>query len=96
MNKIVKIIYVVIAIVFMIWALTQQANGNAQIWVQVVAVVLFFGLMARLMSKTPTNSNAQMQNPAEREFDAGIKENLMDNAQEEEPQKTEDHAKKRR
>lgn len=95
MNKIVKSIYVVIAIVFMIWALTQQANGNAQIWVQVVAVVLFFGLMARLMSKTPS-TNKEMQNPAEREFEAGIKENLMDNAQEEEPQKTQGHAKKRR
>ncbi len=77
MKKTVKYIYVVIAVVFMIWALSQQANGNAQIWVQVVAVALFFGLMATLMSKT-TSNNPSLQNPGEREFDKAIKEDLLE------------------
>lgn len=85
--KVFKIVYIVIAVLFMVWALAQRANGNVQIWVQVVAVGLFFALMAKLMSKTPSNSQ-EMQNSAQREFDKGIKEDLIQQAKEQQDVKS--------
>ncbi|WP_286435518.1 MULTISPECIES: hypothetical protein [Myroides] len=64
------------------WALMESSKDQPKIWVQVVGVALFFFSMAKLMQKTP--SNTRQQGPAEREFDAGIKKDLINQAKEEE------------
>jgi len=64
------------------WALVESSKDEPNIWVQVIGVALFFYGMAMLMQKTP--SNTHQQGPAEREFDAGIKKDLINQAKEEE------------
>ncbi|MDM1086550.1 hypothetical protein HX049_15730 [Myroides odoratimimus] len=80
--KIAKIILTIATLLFMGWALMESSKDQPKIWVQVVGVALFFFSMARLMQKTP--SNTRQQGPAEREFDAGIKKDLINQAKEEE------------
>ena len=63
------------------WALVESSKDEPNIWIQVVGVALFFFAMAKLMQKTP--SNTHQQGPAEREFDAGIKKDLINQAKEE-------------
>ncbi|MCA4806851.1 hypothetical protein IF084_10545 [Myroides odoratimimus] len=80
--KIAKIILTIATLFFMGWTLMESSKDQPKIWVQVVGVALFFFSMARLMQKTP--SNTRQQGPAEREFDAGIKKDLINQAKEEE------------
>lgn len=63
------------------WALVESSKDEPNIWIQIVGVALFFFAMAKLMQKTP--SNTHQQGPAEREFDAGIKKDLINQAKEE-------------
>ncbi|MFM9402270.1 hypothetical protein ACKLNQ_10030 [Myroides odoratimimus] len=80
--KVAKIVLTIVTLFFMGWALMESSKDQPKIWVQVVGVALFFFSMARLMQKTP--SNTRQQGPAEREFDAGIKKDLINQAKEEE------------
>lgn len=80
--KIAKIALTLVTLFFMGWALVENTKDVPNIWVQIVAVALFFFMMAKLMQKTP--SNTHQQGPAEREFDAGIKRDLINQAKEEE------------
>ncbi|KZE83610.1 hypothetical protein HX071_07305 [Myroides marinus] len=80
--KIAKIILNIVTLFFMGWALVESSKDEPNIWVQIIGVALFFYGMAMLMQKTP--SNTRQQGPAEREFDAGIKKDLINQAKEEE------------
>ncbi|MEK6493321.1 hypothetical protein [Myroides odoratimimus] len=79
--KIAKIIFNILILFFMGWALVESSKDEPNIWIQIVGVALFFFAMAKLMQKTP--SNTHQQGPAEREFDAGIKKDLINQAKEE-------------
>ncbi|MCC9044354.1 hypothetical protein LNQ81_16905 [Myroides sp. M-43] len=78
--KIAKIVFILVTLFFMGWALMESSKDQPKIWVQVVGVALFFFAMARLMQKTP--SNTHNRGPAEREFDAGIKRDLINQEKE--------------
>lgn len=80
--KIVKVIFALLVVFFMGWALSEQTKEKPLIWVQVVGVALFFFAMYRLMKKTPSNN--MPQNAAEREFDKGIKQDFINQSKEEE------------
>lgn len=51
-----SLIYGLVVIGLMIWALMEQASEHPRIWVQVIGVAVFFYAMARLMQKTPSNT----------------------------------------
>lgn len=57
--KIQKIVFPLLVVAFMIWALMEQASEQPKLWVQVIGVALFFLAMARLMQKTPSNAPKQ-------------------------------------
>lgn len=78
--KIAKIALTLVTLFFMGWALVESSSEKPNIWIQVIGVALFFFAMARLMQKTP--SNTHNRGPAEREFDAGIKRDLINQAKE--------------
>jgi|GEM_PF-1303542 len=54
--KIQKIVFPLLVVGAMIWALMEQASEQPKVWVQVIGVALFFLAMARLMQKTPSNA----------------------------------------
>lgn len=41
----------------MFWALVEQTKSQPNIYIQIVAVLVFFFLMMYLMNKTPSNSD---------------------------------------
>ncbi len=41
----------------MFWALVEQTKSQPNIYIQIIAVLVFFFLMMYLMNKTPSNSN---------------------------------------
>lgn len=41
----------------MFWALVEQTKSQPNIYIQIVAVLVFFFLMMYLMNKTPSNFN---------------------------------------
>jgi len=43
----------------MIWALIEQTKDKPNINIQIIAVVVFFFLMMRIMNKTPGKSEEQ-------------------------------------
>ena len=49
-----KYIIGIIATCFMIWSLLDKENQDYKVYVQVVAVALFFFVMMRLMDKLPS------------------------------------------
>lgn len=78
--KIAKLALTLATLFFMGWALVESNSEKPNIWIQIVGVALFFFAMARLMQKTP--SNTHNHGPAEREFDAGIKRDLINQEKE--------------
>lgn len=76
MRKAFKIAYILVTLFFVGWAINEQTKTTPNIWIQIVAVILFFYAMSRLMSKT--SSNTMEHNPADREFNTAIKRDLMD------------------
>ncbi|UUC45403.1 hypothetical protein [Flavobacterium cerinum] len=48
-----KTIYIVLFFGMGAWALYEQTQPNPNIWVQIVAVVIFFYGMMKLMEKVP-------------------------------------------
>jgi len=54
-----KILLYIVAFGVMIWALIEQTKTHPNIYIQIIAVLIFFFLMRNLMSKTPSNTNEQ-------------------------------------
>jgi len=52
-----KYILGIIASALMIWSLLDKDNGEYKVYIQVIAVVLFFYVMMRLMDKTPSKND---------------------------------------
>ena len=50
-----KILIYIVAFALMMWALMEQTKTQPNIYVQIVAVIVFFVLMMNLMNKTPSN-----------------------------------------
>lgn len=46
-----KTIWIVITLVFIVWAFIEQSNEVPKVWVQVVGVLLFFYAMMRLSQR---------------------------------------------
>lgn len=49
----------------MIWALIEQTREKPNIYIQIVAVVIFFFMMRNLMNKTPSNFDQNNENNEE-------------------------------
>lgn len=49
-----KILLYIIAFGLMFWALIEQTKSQPNIYIQIIAVVVFFFLMRNLMSKIPS------------------------------------------
>ncbi len=47
----------------MFWALVEQTKSHPNIYIQIVAVLVFFFLMMYLMNKTPSNSDKNNNQP---------------------------------
>ena len=47
----------------MFWALVEQNKSQPNIYIQIVAVLVFFFLMMYLMNKTPSNSDKNNNQP---------------------------------
>lgn len=54
-----KYILGIIATALMVWSLLDKENQAYKVYVQVVAVVLFFYVMMQLMDKTPSKNDNQ-------------------------------------
>lgn len=54
-----KILLYIVAFGVMIWALIEQTKTHPNIYIQIIAVIIFFFLMRNLMSKTPSNADEQ-------------------------------------
>jgi len=54
-----KIILIIGAFALMIWALIEQTKEKPNIYIQVIAVIIFFFFMRNLMNKTPSNFEKQ-------------------------------------
>lgn len=50
-----KIVLYVVAFALMIWALIEQTQNKANIYIQIIAIVVFFFVMKDLLNKTPSN-----------------------------------------
>lgn len=51
-----KFLIYIAVFALMIWALIEQTNETPNIWIQIAAVIVFFGLMMWLMNKTASNT----------------------------------------
>lgn len=58
-----KFIIYLVAFALMIWALIEQTNSQPNIYIQIIAVAVFFFLMMYLMNKTPSNSDKNNNQP---------------------------------
>ncbi|MTG97856.1 MULTISPECIES: hypothetical protein [Myroides] len=76
MKRVMKIIFVVVTLGVMGWAFFEQTKEQPNVWIQIVAVILFFAAMSRLTRRTASNST--IESPAEREFNTGIKKDLIE------------------
>lgn len=47
----------------MFWALAEQTKSQPNIYIQIIAVLVFFFLMMYLMNKTPSNSDKNNNHP---------------------------------
>lgn len=56
MKKALKYILAIVATSLMIWSLLDKENQDYKVYVQVVAVALFFFVMMRLMDKMPSKN----------------------------------------
>lgn len=52
-----KYIFYFIAFGLMLWALIEQTTKKPNIYIQIIAVAVFFYLMMRLTDKTPSKFN---------------------------------------
>lgn len=52
-----KFLIYIAAFGLMFWALMEQTKSQPNIYIQIIAVVVFFILMMYLMNKTPSNTN---------------------------------------
>lgn len=52
-----KYVLGILASILMIWSLLDKENNEYKVYVQVVAVALFFYIMMRLMNKTPSKND---------------------------------------
>ena len=52
-----KFLIYIAAFVLMFWALIEQTQEQPNIYIQIIAVIVFFLLMMYLMNKTPSNSD---------------------------------------
>ncbi|UUV21074.1 hypothetical protein MG290_04130 [Flavobacterium sp. CBA20B-1] len=50
-----KIILYVVAFALMIWALVEQTLAKPNLYVQIIAIIVFFFVMKDLLNKTPSN-----------------------------------------
>lgn len=62
-----KTLFYFIALGIMVWALIDQVSEHPSKWLQMVAVVVFFGAMMQLMNRTPSNHKKEDQNNNEDE-----------------------------
>ncbi|WKW45814.1 hypothetical protein P3875_08455 [Myroides sp. JBRI-B21084] len=53
-----KIVLYIVAFALMIWALIEQTQNKPNIYIQIVAIVVFFFVMKDLLNKTPSNFDA--------------------------------------
>lgn len=61
-----KTILYIVAFGLMIWALIEQTTEHPNIYIQIVAIVVFFYLMMQLMNRTPgKNEEQQIDNEDE-------------------------------
>lgn len=58
-----KFLIYIVAFGLMIWALVEQTKQQPNIYIQIVAVLVFFFLMMYLMNKTPSNSDKKNNQP---------------------------------
>lgn len=52
-----KYLFYLAAFGLMLWALAEQTREHPNIYVQIIAVIVFFFMMMRLMNQTPSNYN---------------------------------------
>jgi len=52
-----KYLFYLAAFGLMFWALIEQTREHPNIYVQIIAVIVFFFMMMRLMNETPSNYN---------------------------------------
>lgn len=57
-----KTLTYIIAFGLMFWALMEQTSENPNIYIQILAVIVFFFLMMRLMDKTPGKGENEQPN----------------------------------
>ncbi|MEC4113845.1 hypothetical protein [Myroides pelagicus] len=74
-SKTIRIVLNILTLLAVFWGLWEQTKAETNVWIQIIAVVLFFAAMARLSSKV--SSNTVQESPAEREFNTGIKKDLL-------------------
>lgn len=52
-----KFLIYIVVFGLMFWALVEQTKDQPNIYIQIIAVAVFFFLMMYLMNKTPSNSD---------------------------------------
>ncbi len=52
-----KFLIYIVVFGLMFWALVEQTQDQPNIYIQIIAVAVFFFLMMYLMNKTPSNSD---------------------------------------
>lgn len=57
-----KYILGILASILMIWSLLDKENNQYKVYIQVLAVGLFFYIMMRLMNKTPSKYDQKKDN----------------------------------
>lgn len=52
-----KYLFYLAAFGLMLWTLVEQTREHPNVYIQIVAVIVFFFAMMRLMNQTPSNYN---------------------------------------
>lgn len=71
-----KYILGIVATCLMIWSLLDKENQEYKVYVQVVAVALFFFVMMRLMDKMPSRNEESNEDDNFKEKDEDDKERM--------------------
>ncbi|WP_177763822.1 hypothetical protein [Flavobacterium sp. I3-2] len=71
-----KYILGIVATCLMIWSLLDKENQEYKVYVQVVAVALFFFVMMRLMDKMPSKNEESNEDDNFKEKDEDDKERM--------------------
>lgn len=71
-----KYILGIVATCLMIWSLLDKENQEYKVYVQVVAVALFFFVMMRLMDKMPSKNEESNEDDNFKERDEDDKERM--------------------